>query len=130
MSRTVSIEIESPIRSLGSVEGRIEAKPPVPRGRFVLRDSVWGGDVACTLAPGRLDLLDGAWGRRAYVAGRVLRERDTSRPLAIDDVAEITLLPEAEPGSLLRAVRGISPVAPGTPLPEDRIRKLRDAWGD
>lgn len=126
MAQTVAIE--SPIHALGSVHGRIEPEPAFPPTQFVLHDTSWGADVICTLAPGRQELLDGAWGRQAYVAGRVIREAATGRPLAIDDLAEITLLPEVEPGSLLRAARGISPVAPGTPLPEDRIRRLRDLW--
>jgi len=125
-----TVEIESPIHALGSVQGRIEAEPTLAPGRFVLHETVWGGDVICTLAPDRQELTDGAWGRRAYVAGRVIRERGTNRPLAIDDVVEITLWPDAAPGSMLRAARGFSPVPAGTPLPEARIRALRDGWGE
>lgn len=117
--------IESPIHAIGSVQGRIEPPPTRSPGQFVLRATTWDGEVICTLAPGRQDLLDGAWGRRAYVAGRVIREAETGRPLAIDDVTEITLLPEIEPGALL-ALGGIAPAPPGAPLPEQFIRSLRD----
>lgn len=118
--------IESPILTIGSVGGRIEPAPTLPRGRFVLHGTRWSGGVACTVAPNRDDLLADAWGRRAYVVGRIVRERETNRPLAVDDVTEITLLPEAEPGDFLRAVEGIAPAPPGSPLPEERIRQTRD----
>jgi hypothetical protein len=118
--------VESPILTVGSVQGRIESEPTLPVGQFVLHGPRWIGDVLCTLAPGRQDLLADAWGRRAYVVGRIVRERGTNRPLAIDDVTEITLLPDAEPGALLRAAEGIAPAPPGSPLPEERIRRMRD----
>jgi len=121
-----TVVVESPIRTLGSVEGWIEPEPSRFEGRFILRERIWHGEVVCTVDPDRADPMDGKWGHRAYVFGLITREEESGRPLRIDDVSEIELLPEVEPGSLLRAARGIAPAPPGAEPPEVFIRRWRD----
>ena len=67
-----------------------------------------------------------AWGRRATVSGQVTREASTGRPISIRQIMEVRILEEASAGSY-REARGAVPWQPGDMLPEDAIRKLRDA---
>ena len=123
---TKTVQAESLISAYGAVEGRVQTIASPDPLRFVLHEAIEGREVACSLAPDRKHLIQLAWGRRALVEGWVSRDRETGRPVRIENVSGITLLDDVEPGSLLRAARGIAPAAPGAPLPEETIRRLRD----
>lgn len=110
----------------GAVEGRIQTLSNRGSLRFTLYDTHNDKAVSCYIAEGQDDLLRDVWGRRALVEGRIRRDPLTGRPLTIRDVRHIQPLPEPEPYRFYEA-RGILPLMPGEEMPEDRIRRLRDA---
>ena len=110
----------------GSVEGRVETLTSRRRLGFTLYDSLNDKAVNCHLTDEQADLARPAWGRRVIVQGWVRRDQTSGRPVSIDPVRSIEVLPEVEPGSYRRA-RGVAPARPGQPMPEVTIRRLRDA---
>jgi hypothetical protein len=64
------------------------------------------------------------------VHGRVQRESATGIAVAVRDVTEVAAVPVRETDPLaFRKFRGILPRREGDPLPEERIRRLRDGVG-
>jgi hypothetical protein len=110
----------------GAIEGRIQTLTNRGSLRFTLYDTHNDKAVSCYVAEGQEDLLRDVWGRRALVEGRIRRDSQTGRPLTIRDVRRIVPLPEPEPYRFYEA-RGILPLMPGEEMPEERIRRLRDA---
>lgn len=114
------------IGAWGSVEGRVETLTSRRRLGFTLYDSRNDRAVSCHLNPEQADLMRPAWGHRVIVQGWVRRDSTSGRPVSINPVRSVEVLPEVEPGSYRRA-RGVAPAAPGQPAPEIPIRRLRDA---
>ncbi|MBU2009374.1 MAG: hypothetical protein KJ624_06035 [Chloroflexi bacterium] len=112
--------------SLGSIEGRVETLTKRKGLRFTLYDVLNDRAISCYLQEGREELMRHVWGKSAIVEGEISREVGTGRPVAIRRITNIVVLPEAEPGSYLKA-RGASPMRSGSALPEEIIRRLRDA---
>lgn len=116
----------STIGAYEAIEGRIEEAIPRDPRRFILRPAIGGEPVSCSLDPDGPTIPDNVWGRRAVVEGWVSRDGETGRPIAIDDVRNVTPMPDIEPGSIIRSLRGIAPAPPGSPPPEELIRQWRD----
>lgn len=125
-SRPTAATGRSTRRSLGAVEGRIQTLTNRKGLRFNLYDALHDKAVACYLQEGQEDMIRELWGKRVIVEGEVTREIISGRTVAIRRISNIRALPEAIKGGYLRA-RNISPRKSGTPLPEQLIRKLRDA---
>ena len=66
------------------------------------------------------------WGRRVRVSGQVSRETTSGLPKAIRQILDVEILEEVAPGSY-RLARGAVSRQPGDEMPEDTIRRLRDA---
>jgi hypothetical protein len=114
------------LAAFGAVEGRIETLRSRYRLSFTLYDSLNDQAVYCRLRQEQHELMRDAWDKRVIVEGWVKREPTFGRPVEVNPVENIILLPEAAPGSYRRA-RAISPARPGDPSPEAVIRRLRDA---
>lgn len=114
------------LNSFGAIEGRIQTFPGRSSLRFTLFDALDVRAVSCSLREGREEVLDGAWDRRVIVEGWVSRDPDTGRPVTIQDIERVTLVAETAPGAF-RAARGVVKVTGDALLPEDAIRRLRDA---
>ena len=112
--------------SIGVVTGRIQTLNNRNGLRFNLYDTVHDKPVACYLASHQTELIREAWGCRAAITGRITREAQTGRPTAIRQITAIETLAEPTSGSY-RQARGAVPWQPGDLLPEDAIRRLRDA---
>ena len=112
--------------ALGAVTGRVQTLSNRAGLRFNLYDTVRDKAVACYLAQGQEEIMREAWGRRARVSGRVSRETATGQPIAIRQIADVEVLEDGIPGSYRRA-RGAVPWEEGEMLPEDVIRRMRDA---
>ena len=112
--------------SIGAVSGRVQTLSSRGGLRFNLYDTIHDKAVACYLQTGQEELMREAWGRRARVSGRVSRESDTGRPVAIRQILDVEILEDAGQGSY-RLARGAVPLAPGSEMPEEVIRRLRDA---
>ena len=112
--------------SIGAITGRVQTLSNRGGLRFNLYDTIHDKAVGCYLQPGQEELMREAWGRRARVSGRVSRESDSGRPVAIRQILDIELLADVAPGSY-RLARGAVPWQPGDEMPEDTIRRLRDA---
>jgi hypothetical protein len=121
-----TIDTEKSTSALGALTGRVQPSPSSDPSRFTLYEERDGAAVPCLLKPGHEDVLRDAWGRRAIVEGRVSRDGETGRAVSVTDVDRISLLEDVEPGSLLRAARGIAPAPSGAEPPEIAIRRLRD----
>ena len=111
---------------LGSVTGEVQTVSNRGGLQFNLYDSLLGKMIVCHLAPGQEDLMREAWGRRVRVSGRVSRDRATGRPITVKRIVDVEILEDGTPGSYKMA-RGAVPWEEGDPLPEDVIRRLRDA---
>ena len=112
--------------SIGSVTGRIQTVSNRGRLRFNLYDSTFDRAVGCYLQNGQEELVREVWGRRASVSGRVTRESDTGRALAVRDILEVEILKDIAPGSY-RLARGAVSLEPGSESAFEVIRRLRDA---
>jgi hypothetical protein len=124
----VPYEVVVPRVAFGAVEGRIQTVSSRHGLRFTLYDSLDDRAVSCYVTTEQAEQLREAWGRRAIVEGQVSRDPLTGRPIAVRQVTALTVLPDAKPGSY-RDARGVVPLAGGGLLPEDAIRRVRDAWG-
>ena len=116
----------APTVAIGAITGRVQTLSNRGGLRFNLYDVLHDKAVACYLASGQEEQMREAWGRRARISGRVFREAVTGRPIAIRKIMDVEILSESKPGSY-REARGAVPWQPGYPMPEDIIRKLRDA---
>ncbi len=112
--------------AIGAVAGRVQVLSNRGRLRFNLYDTVHDKAVSCYLSQGQEELMREAWGQRATVSGQVYRDRATGRPLAVRQIMGIEILQEIASGSY-REARGAVSWQPGNMLPEDAIRRLRDA---
>ncbi len=112
--------------AIGTVTGRVQTLSNRAGLRFNLYDTVHDKAVACYLTQGQEEIMREAWGRRAKVSGRISREVATGRPIAVRQIADVELLQEASSGSY-RLARGAAPWQEGDHLPEEAIRRLRDA---
>ncbi len=109
-----------------SVKGTIETLSRRKKLSFTLWDSLFDKPVGCYFKEGQEDTMRNAWGKHAFVSGRVGRRADTGRPVVIRDVKQIRLLEDVEPGSYMRA-KGVFPWTTDSELPENIIRRLRNA---
>lgn len=114
--------------SIGAISGRVQTLSNRRSLRFNMYDTVHDKAVACYLQPGQEELMREAWGRRARVTGKVSRDSDSARPVAIRQILDIEILEDVAPGSYRRA-RGAAPwsaAGGGDEMPEDIIRRIRD----
>ena len=112
--------------AIGAVTGRVQVLSNRGGLRFNLYDTIHDKAVSCYLRQGQEEMMREAWGRRATVIGRVTREMETGRPIAVRGIIDVQILEEVAAGSY-REARGSVPWQPGDMLPEDAIRRLRDA---
>lgn len=116
--------ITSKQATYGAVEGRVQTLSSRGRLRFTLYDTLHDKAVSCYLAEGHEEEMRDVWGKRAVIEGKVTRDPETGRPLAVREITGVEVLSEVGPGSY-RDLRGISP-ARGLSA-EEAIRRLRDA---
>ncbi len=109
----------------GSIRGRVQAATSRGGLRFTLYESLKGRAVSCYLAEGQDDLITSNWGKLVFVVGRVTRDPETGRPLAIRRITEIREVPDSSPGAW-RNAREVSGWREGDVLAEDAIRESRD----
>ena len=112
--------------AIGTVTGRVQTLSNRAGLRFNLYESIFDKAVACYLTQGQEESMREAWDRRARVSGRVSREAVTGRPIAIRQIAKVEVLEDAAPGSY-RLAKGAVPWQEGDLLPEEAVRRLRDA---
>ena len=112
--------------TLGAVTGSVQTLSSRGALRFNLYDSILDKQVACFLASGQEEIMREAWGRRVTVSGWVSREISTGRPVAVRQIMGVKILEDAGSGSYEKA-RGAVPWQEGDLMPEDAIRRLRDA---
>lgn len=125
-SKTPQNIISPIVISIGAVEGKIQTLTNRKGLRFTLFDTLHDKAVSCYLHEDQEDLMRQSWGKRAIISGKISRERFSGRPVSMRDISDVEILVESIPGSYLKA-RGISPRPQNTPLPEESIRRLRDA---
>lgn len=112
--------------SIGAITGRVQTLSNRGALRFNLYDTLHDKAIVCYLAQGQEELMREAWGKRARVSGTITREMNTGRAIAIRQILRVEILREPVPGSYKRA-RGAIPWKPGDELPEEVIRRIRDA---
>ncbi len=112
--------------SLGAVEGVVEVLSRRRGLHFNLYDPLLHRPVSCYVSGDHSDLMRDIWGRRVVVQGRVSREPEKGYPIAVREITAIEAVVEHVAGSYRKA-RGVIPLQAGTPLPEETIRKMRDA---
>jgi hypothetical protein len=110
----------------GAVRGRVQTLSNRGVLRFTMFDLLHDKAVSCYLAEGREELMLDAWGKVAIVEGMVRRDASTGRPVSVREVTALTVQPDSPSGSYRKA-RGAVPLPPGGLLPEDAIRRFRDA---
>jgi hypothetical protein len=103
----------------GAVEGRVQTLTERKGLRFTLYDTLRDRAVSCYLQEGQEELMRQSWGRMAIVEGKISRDKENGRPLAIRRIVSVRVLSETQSGSYLKA-RGVAPRKPESP-------QLRDA---
>ena len=111
---------------LGAVRGRIQSISNRGGLRFTLYDSIEDRAVSCYMGLGLEETMRDAWGKVAIVEGIVRRDVATGRPTVVRNVSKVTLIPEGRPKGYRDAI-GAAPGKAGDLLPEDAVRKTRDA---
>jgi len=113
--------------SFGTVTGQVQTISDRGNMRFIVYDALFDRAVSCYLAKDQENLMLDAWDKRTIsVAGKVYRDRETGRPYKVCDVYYIEKRKISPSGSFMRA-QGIVPWKEGDELPEDIIRRYRDA---
>ena len=121
------VSVPALVTAYGAIEGVVQALSMRRGLRFTLYDTIFDKAVSCYLKEGRESIMRDAWGRRAIVEGTVARDSDTGRAVSARQVSGVEITRNPEPGSY-RHARAVSPRRPDDGLlPEDRIRRLRDA---
>lgn len=110
----------------GAVTGRIQAQKNRHGCTFMLYEDTFDQPVTCYLGDEQVDMIQDKWGHRAIVEGIVSRDPATGRPMNIRRVSNVSVLPDVEAGSY-RLARGAAPIGPDALLPEEAIRRVRDA---
>jgi len=120
-------EKTSPMKySLGIVKGVVQTLSMRKKLYFTLWDTLFDKPVSCYLKAGEEENMRSVWGRRALISGKIGRQSATGRPVVVREVSSIEILKEILPGSYKRA-RGVIPWSSDSALPEQIIRRLRDA---
>lgn len=112
----------------GAVVGRIQTLSNRQGLRFTLYDSLHDRAVSCYLQEGKEEVLRGLWGSRVIVHGWVNRDLASGRPIVIRRISRIDSLPDKPNRHSYLSARGVAPRSPDDPLPEETIRRIRDAW--
>lgn len=110
--------------SYGAIEGRVQTLSSRTALKFTLYD-VFGRGIQCYLQEGDKDMMRDAWDKWVVVEGRIRRDA-LGQPISIRQISNVVIRPQPKPGSWRRA-RGAAPVGPDALLPEEAIRRLRDA---
>ncbi len=127
ITRTPVITTTETVKTaLGAIAGRVQTLSERKSLRFTLYDALHDRAVSCYVREDQRELMRDWWGKRSIVEGEVSREIESGRPIAVRKVTRVQTLSEVERGSYLSA-RAIAPMRPGSPLPEEVIRRLRDA---
>lgn len=124
--RSANAPLPASIRSYGAVEGRVQTLTNRGSLRFTLYDLLNDRAVSCYLKEGYEDMMRDAWGRLVMVEGIISRDTFKGTPQTVRQVTRVEPIVEAGPESY-RQARGIVPVGPNSLMPEDAIRRLRDA---
>lgn len=112
-------------KTIGAVRGQIETISKHKGLRFNLFDLVHNRAISCYLADGQEGIMREMWGKGAIVEGEITRD-SSGRPVSVRNITKISEATAGKRGSYL-AARGISPRKDGDPMPEEVIRRLRDA---
>jgi len=112
--------------SFGTVIGWVETLSKRGNLRFVLYDTMFDRAVTCYLAKDQEGLMLDAWDKKIAVAGKVYRDLETGRPYQVREVNYIEEKSRSPQGSFMLA-QGIIPWVEGDELPEEQIRRYRDA---
>jgi hypothetical protein len=126
---TAGVSVEQAVGllgSFGSIEGRIETLTHRSWLGFTLYDFLNDRAIRCHLGSDQIDIVRDAWDRRVIVRGWVRRDPVSGRPVMINPVHSIEIVPELGRGSY-RLARAIAPAGPNEPSAEAAIRRLRDA---
>lgn len=110
----------------GAVEGRIQTLTNRASLRFTLYDTLHDKGVSCYLDEGQEERMRDLWGKMAVVEGLVSRSPESGRPLTIRNITRIERTTEEPEGDYTRAI-GIISIPEGAPMPEEIIRRMRDA---
>lgn len=112
--------------SYGAVEGRVQTLTNRGGLRFTLYDLLNDRAVSCYLKEGHEDMMRDMWGKLVTVEGMVRRDPVTGIPQTVRQITKVAPMVEAEADSYRRA-RGVVPIGPDGLMPEEAIRRLRDA---
>lgn len=115
-----------PAGSYGAVEGRVQTLTNRGGLRFTLYDLLNDRAVSCYLREGQEDTMLNLWGRLVTVEGMVRRDPMTGAPQTVRQITTVQPMGEAESESY-RSARGVLPIVAGGLMPEEAIRRLRDA---
>jgi hypothetical protein len=111
--------------AFGTVTGTVETLSKHGKMRFVLYDSLFNRAVDCFLQQGQEDWMLDAWDKRVRVAGEVTRDPNSGRPISVHNIQYIELIKSR--GIDIGMLVGLIPWREGDELPEEAIRRLRDA---
>ena len=115
-----------PKGSFGAVRGRIQSMSNRGQLRFTLYEMIDDRAISCYLSPGSEDIMREAWGKVAMVEGFVRRDPESGCATTVRGVKAIKIIQEGKLGDYRQAI-GAAPGFLGDTLPEEIIRKARDA---
>lgn len=111
--------------AIGAIQGRIQTLTERHALRFTLYDALNDKAVSCYLAEAQRELVRNLWGKQATVQGTITRDAETGRPLVVRQITSIQIMEDR--GRSYLSARGALLRRPDMLMPEDAIRKIRDA---
>ncbi len=124
-SASIAVTHLKPMLAYGAVEGKVQTLSNRGTLRFIAYDRLFDRAVSCYLDRERQELMRNAWGHVAIIEGMITRDPLSGRPVLVRDITNVTIVDERKGD--YTAARGAVPFVTGMPLPEDAIRRLRDA---
>jgi hypothetical protein len=115
-----------PEGSFGAVRGRVQSMSNRGQLRFTLYEMIDDRAISCYLTSGNEDIMREAWGKVAMVEGFVRRDPESGYATTVRGVKDIRIIQEGKLGDYRQAI-GAAPGFLGDTLPEEIIRKARDA---
>lgn len=116
----------SEVSSYGQVVGTADTISRRQGYVVTIFDELFDKAVRCYFEQGQENLMRDMWEKRVSVTGLIARDAYSGRPRAIRHISNVEFLPKSSLDNFI-ALKGSASYKPGDELPEETIRRFRDA---
>lgn len=124
----IDLELQpSEVKSYGQVVGTAETVSSRQGFVVTIYDELFEKAVRCYFDQEQKSLMRDMWEKRVSIHGYITRDAYSGRPRAIHEISSVEFLAEPDPDNFLSS-RGTIPYDEGDDLPENIMRRFRDAF--